>query len=134
MKRIIWVRISTIVLILLIAAALQLYKIAHTEGSILWVARKSDDSNYHPIVLTVPMPKLPSPNGYDTLVKAGAALKNNERINAAFQEGNAVSPDTVRQLISENTAALSLLQIGLTQSYLHPAVRSFDTKFPYFVQ
>lgn len=134
MKRIIRVWIFSVVSGLLIAGALLLYKTAHTEGSILWLTRKSSDSSYHPIVLTVPEPKLPSPNGYDTLVKAGAALTDIEGINAAFQEGPDVSSDTVRKLIAENATALTLFKIGLTQPYLHPIVRSFDTKSPYLVQ
>jgi hypothetical protein len=111
-----------------------LFKGAHTEGNPLWLELKSRDSSYHPIVLTVPVPKLPSPNGFDTLVKTGAALKDSERIAAAIYAEPSISSETIRQLIGENTAALSLFQISLTQPYLHPAVHSIDTKFPYFVQ
>jgi hypothetical protein len=134
MKRILWVWIACVVLCLIIVGAVLLYKASHTEGNPLWLISKLRDSNYHPTVLTVPEPKLPSPNGFVTLVKAGAALKDSARIAAASTAQSALSPATVRQLIGENTAALSLFQTGLTQPYLHPAVRSLDTKFPYLTQ
>ena len=85
-------------------------------------------------VVNIPTPTLPRPNGFDTILAAGNAMVDRDRIVACYadQDGKAYSLRAMMALVAKNTKALALLRQGLRQQYLQPPVRSFNVQFPYF--
>lgn len=133
MQRKYWIALIVVVLCLITTSAAMLVSTFYTEGSTLWVVVQAKNKNYHPTVLTVPTPTLPSPNGFDTFVLAGKALRDIPGIDNAYKtRGQHLACE--QKLLTENTRALALFQTGLTQTYLHPPIRSSGTLLPHLSQ
>ncbi len=74
--------------------------------------------------LEIPNPDMPSPNAYDTLIEAAAAIPDDRRL--LHITGDEVpDPAEVRSVLQENEDALRIVREGLRQEYRNPLVRSF---------
>ena len=71
---------------------------------------------------TAPRPPLPNPNGYDDLVRAGAAVRGSVRDFQTLDQAG------LRDLVSTNAEALRLLRVGLARQCVMP-MGSFLTNF-----
>ncbi|MDW8208545.1 MAG: hypothetical protein RMJ43_11980 [Chloroherpetonaceae bacterium] len=93
--------------------------------------------------VTVPEPRMPVPNAFDTLVLAGKRVQEHREINNLYHllqkralTGVPQDRDTNNlraSLVAKNAAALELMRQSFGKEYLHPPVRSWDTMFPYLV-
>lgn len=66
-----------------------------------------------------PAAPLPSPNGYDDLVKAGRTLPD-----VAISEYRDLSYDQLRDLVSTNSEAVAMLRVGLSRACRVPPIYS----------
>lgn len=80
----------------------------------------------------VPGNVLPSPNAFDYYAKAGAALRDADKITAALDPRHPTLPAAQEHLVRENAAALALVRKGFAFPYMNPAQRSETETWPYY--
>jgi hypothetical protein len=61
-----------------------------------------------------PVPPLPNPNGYDAFVKAGETMRGD------FEDFADLSADDLQKLISTNSEALKLVNLGMSEGCIVP--------------
>jgi len=83
-------------------------------------------SNITPEV-TIPDPKLPSPNAFDSYQAAVEAINDSKWLVSIVQTDEPL-PAEVESLVQKNANALGVVRAGLLHQYRHPPVRSFDHK------
>ncbi len=91
-------------------------------------------SRQPPVV--IPTPKMPKPNGYDYIVKAGDTLVDVEGIRAALSEGGGgFSLRYKEKLLKRNARPLSLTREAFRYGYRCPPQRSvYDDRTPYYAK
>ena len=92
-------------------------------------------------MITVPSPKLPTPNAFDTFNSAAANFVDGSKIGYAIGTRHTGLKDDrdytwveKRKFVAENALTLKLLRKGLHQVYLNPPARSFNFMFPYYAR
>jgi len=87
----------------------------------------------------IPTPVMPSPNGYDYFVRAGAAFVSDDKgvdevTDIEFVKGKKYPLAAKEAWLKKNAKAFQLLREGLKYPVLHPAVRSFSALFPEYAK
>lgn len=92
--------------------------------------------------ISIPAPKMPSPNAFDLYISAGDSLQDQEDIDSLYsnesaQPAHAGREDNVqakRIIVRKNAAALRKLRNAAEYEYKTPPCRSIDQAFPYLAQ
>lgn len=90
-------------------------------------------------VVSIPTPRLPSPNAFDFYVAAGNAVVDDKKIGFAVSRHPAPGDPIYSlaekdALVAANAGPLKTLRQGFAYPYLNPPARSFDALFPYFAK
>ncbi len=81
--------------------------------------------------LEIPRPEMPSPNAYDTMIEAVAAIPDSDKLRKVSRE-EVLDPAAVRSVLEDNEDALRIVRAGLRQQYRCPPARSFSAPHHHF--
>lgn len=89
--------------------------------------------------ITIPQPTMPSPNAFDTFVKACNRIQDDKAIGEAITSRPVAGQHLYTlsekaDLVAKNAGALALLREGFAQEYMHPPARSNEALFPHFAK
>lgn len=111
--------------------------IALFSSSLMWWGRLNEVREYQ-----IPTPVLPSPNAYDTHVRATFLLApagktpvdpilDGEKVEDLKEQARRYSLARKEAWLGQNTGAFQLLRQGLRQEYQQPPIRSWSTLLPF---
>lgn len=81
--------------------------------------------NNRPVTVSVPTPKMPSPNGWDDFVKAGEMIKQINHQGPEYDyPPRQWSVAELKSFVKANEPAFVVFRQGLAKPYLHPPIRS----------
>lgn len=99
------------------------------------------EANKVPLI-SIPTPKMPNPNAFDTFVKAGSLLQDEKSIDYAFatKHSSGIKEDReytlaeMDKILVDNKETFSVLRKGFGEEYRNPPARSFAALFPYYAR